>query len=107
VSEGEPRQVLSIVLFNALDAMEGKGSLALETGKAGEAVFVRIADSGPGIPPAALQRIFDPFFTTKADRGGTGLGLSIAWRIVDELGGRIQAASQQGRGACFTLVLPA
>ncbi len=105
-SEGELRQVFLIILTNALDAIENSGTLALETGRVDNAVFVRISDSGPGIPPEHLNRIFDPFFTTKQDKGGTGLGLSIAYKIVSNHNGTIAAHSEEGKGTTFTITLP-
>jgi signal transduction histidine kinase len=64
-----------------------------------------VEDDGPGIPPAERERIFTPFFTTKA--GGTGLGLAVVQRIVDAHGGSVEVDSAPGRGARFTVRLPA
>jgi signal transduction histidine kinase len=69
-------------------------------------VFVKISDTGPGIPPHLINRIFDPFFTTKSKKGGTGLGLSIADKIVKENNGKIDAISEEGKGTTFTITLP-
>jgi signal transduction histidine kinase len=66
---------------------------------------VVVSDDGPGITPEDLPRIFTPFFTTK-DRG-TGLGLATVQRIVDAHGGSIEVESSPGRGATFSLWLPA
>lgn len=71
-----------------------------------EVVRVIVADSGPGIPPEAIESIFEPFFTTKAPGEGTGLGLAIVAATVTELGGRIEATSAAGGGATFHLFLP-
>ncbi len=68
-------------------------------------VAFAVADTGPGIPQADVPRVFEPYFTTK--EGGTGLGLAIAQRIADEHGGRLDVASAPGKGATFTLTLPA
>jgi signal transduction histidine kinase len=105
-SEGELRQVLLIVVTNALDAMQDRGSLHCRTCAAGGCVAVEITDSGPGIPEEHRARLFTPFFTTKAERGGTGLGLSIARRIVEDAGGTISIASRPGSGATVTISLP-
>jgi signal transduction histidine kinase len=67
---------------------------------------ITVTDSGPGIPPDALERIFDPFFTTKGTGEGTGLGLSIAYGIVEAHGGRLLAENVKGGGARFTILLP-
>jgi len=105
-NESELRQVFLTIIVNALDAMEDKGTLTIETGTEGNTVFVKISDTGPGIPSDLIGRIFDPFFTTKSEKGGTGLGLSIAKRIVQENNGRIDVASEEGKGTTFTIILP-
>jgi nitrogen fixation/metabolism regulation signal transduction histidine kinase len=66
---------------------------------------VEVKDTGPGIPPAQLQRIFIPFFTTKAK--GHGIGLALAHRVIAEHGGGLTAANSPGGGAVFTVKLPA
>ncbi len=105
-NEGELRQVFLVLLINALDAMENKGTLTIETGTREKSAWVRISDSGPGIPADQLQKIFQPFFTTKIEKGGTGLGLSIAHRIISNHRGSLTAVSEQGQGAAFTITLP-
>jgi PAS domain S-box-containing protein len=105
-NEGELRQVFLVLLINALDAMENKGAITVETGAEEGGAWIRISDSGPGISPENLKRIFHPFFSTKIEKGGTGLGLSIAHRIIVNHGGTLTAASEQGRGASFTITLP-
>jgi PAS domain S-box-containing protein len=69
-------------------------------------VFVRVVDSGTGIPRDILPRIFEPFFTTKSEGEGTGLGLSICQGIAREHGGELKAENVAGGGASFTLALP-
>src|SRR5690606_39538251 len=64
-----------------------------------------VSDDGPGIPPDVVPRIFDPFFTTR--QGGTGLGLSVVHRAVEAHGGAICVDGGEGRGASFTVYLPA
>lgn len=105
-NEGELRQVFLAVITNAVDAMEENGTLTIETGTEGDAVYIKIGDTGPGIPAADIGRIFGPFFTTKSERGGTGLGLSIANKIILNHKGRIDVASEEGKGATFTIMLP-
>jgi PAS domain S-box-containing protein len=104
--ENDFRQVFLSVIVNALDAMEDRGALTLEAARKDKGVFVRISDTGPGIPTAVLHRIFDPFFTTKANKGGTGLGLSIANRILRDYGGEFVVETGEGKGSAFTLILP-
>ena len=69
-------------------------------------VLITVADTGSGIPEAALERIFEPFFTTKEVGKGTGLGLSVSYGIITEMGGTIRAENTVGDGAVFTVVLP-
>jgi signal transduction histidine kinase len=98
-------QVLLNLVRNGLDALgEGGGSISVAAARAPGGVAFTVADGGPGIPAADLPRVFEPYFTTKA--GGTGLGLAIARRIAEEHGGSLEAASEPGAGATFTLVLP-
>jgi two-component system NtrC family sensor kinase len=102
-------QVFLNIVNNARQAIVSAdvGSrIDISTAANGRTVRVRIADDGPGIPARVLRRIFDPFFTTKPEGEGTGLGLSICYGIVEEHGGKIWAASAEGRGAAFTIDLP-
>jgi len=102
------RQAVINLLTNALDAAGEGGVITVSTGRAGkEAAFVSVADDGPGIAAEDIQRIFNPFFTTKPPGKGTGLGLSICHNIVARMGGVIDVKSEPGRGAVFTIVLPA
>jgi signal transduction histidine kinase len=78
----ELNQVWTNLIDNAVDAMEGAGTLTLRTSQSGDNAIVEFRDTGSGIPPELKQRIFDPFFTTKPVGVGTGLGLDISWRIV-------------------------
>ncbi|MFZ7126563.1 MAG: two-component system sensor histidine kinase NtrB [Desulfobacterales bacterium] len=96
------------IILNAAQAMEGKGKLHLSTrlSEAGDAVVIRIADTGPGIPGEILPRIFEPFFTTKEEGQGTGLGLSLVYGIVENHGGTIQASNNDPCGTVFTIQLP-
>jgi two-component system NtrC family sensor kinase len=105
-NEGDLRQTFLSVITNAVDAMEGKGTLIIETGIEGNSLSIKISDTGPGISPHLINRIFDPFFTTKSEKGGTGLGLSIADKIIKENDGKIEVASEEGKGTTFTIKLP-
>lgn len=99
------RQVIWNIAINALQAMGEKGTLTIETGRAGGYSYFKIGDTGPGIPPASLAQIFKPFHTTKPQ--GTGLGLAIADRIIKAHGGRIDVRSKLGVGTAFSVYLPA
>jgi PAS domain S-box-containing protein len=105
-NEGELRQVCVALIINALDAMENKGLLTIETGTRADDAYIMISDTGPGISRENLAKIFSPFFTTKAASGGTGLGLPIAQKIITSHHGSIQATSGQDHGATFTITLP-
>ena len=79
---GELNQVWTNIIDNAIDAMDGHGTLTIRTSRDRDCVLVEIGDTGTGIPPELQRRIFDPFFTTKEVGQGTGLGLDISYRIV-------------------------
>ncbi len=81
---GELNQVWTNLIDNAVDAMDGSGTLRVSTRADEESVVVEIADSGPGLDPEVAARAFDAFFTTKDVGKGTGLGLDIARRVVVE-----------------------
>jgi|GEM_PF-1200717 len=102
-------QVFMNLLVNAAHAMEGpRGTITLRTDLAdsGTEVWVEVADTGKGIPEEILGRIFDPFFTTKPVGKGTGLGLSLAYGIIQKHNGRIEVASEVGKGTTFRVTLP-
>ncbi len=98
------RQVLVNLLVNALEAVNGRGSITLSARPERWYVLVEVADDGPGLPPADLDRLFDPFYSTR--ERGSGLGLAIAKRIVEAHGGVIKAANQPRGGAILTFTLP-
>ncbi|TCC17095.1 sensor histidine kinase [Kribbella sindirgiensis] len=94
---GELNQVWTNLIDNAVDAMDGVGTLRITTLADGDRIVVEIADTGPGMPPEVAARAFEPFYTTKDVGKGTGLGLDIAQRIVAEHhGGTIGITSRPG-----------
>ena len=94
---GELNQVWTNLIDNAIDAMDGAGTLRLATRAEGADVVVEVADTGPGMPPDVAARAFETFYTTKDAGEGTGLGLDIAQRIIVERhGGTITIDSQPG-----------
>jgi hypothetical protein len=97
-------QVLLNLLLNAVQAMQGPGTVNVGIGSRDSFARVAVSDTGRGIPPQNLPNIFRPFYTTKG--GGTGLGLSLARRIVEDHHGRIEVASAVGKGSTFTVLLP-
>ena len=93
---GELNQVWTNLIDNAVDAMDGAGTLRCRPGRRDD-VVVEIGDTGPGMPPEVAARAFEPFYTTKDVGKGTGLGLDIARRIVvDRHGGTIDIESRPG-----------
>jgi len=97
VFAAELNQVWTNLIDNALDAMDGAGTLRLATSVDGDEVLIEITDSGPGIDPEIQARVFEPFFTTKDVGSGTGLGLDISRRIVTvRHGGTISFTSVPG-----------
>ena len=104
---GHLQQILSNILLNAAQAMEGTGLIEAAARPTGDGhLVITIRDSGPGIPPECLERLFEPFFTTKPPGEGIGLGLAISYEIAQELGGAIRAFNDPRGGACFELTLP-
>jgi len=104
----ELNQVWTNLVDNAIDAMEGRGTLSLraERDPEGDGVRVTVCDSGPGIPDDIRERLFEPFYTTKPPGKGTGLGLHISHNVIGRHGGRIDVTSSPA-GACFEVSLPA
>jgi len=94
---GELNQVWTNLISNAVEAMDGKGTLRLSTRATQNTVVIEVADTGCGLPPDVAARAFEPFFTTKDAATNTGLGLDIARRIIAELhGGTIDIDSRPG-----------
>ncbi|MBL8573927.1 MAG: response regulator [Hyphomicrobiaceae bacterium] len=108
VDPGQLENALINLVFNARDAIGGRGRIRLAT-RAGTDGMVRIevADDGTGMNPETLGRIFEPFFTTKPAGAGSGLGLSMVYGFVRQSGGRIAVASEPGQGTTVSIDLPA
>lgn len=114
-------QMLVNLAANARDAMPDGGTLTIETANvtidaataqargvaAGDYVTVAVIDSGVGIDDSIRPHLFEPFFTTKRREGATGLGLATVYGIVTQAGGHLLVDSEVGRGARFTVFLPA
>jgi two-component system sensor histidine kinase HydH len=97
-------QVLLGLLTNAAQALPPGGRIDLEASAGGDAVEIRVSDSGPGVPLDQRDHIFEPFFTTR--KRGTGLGLAVARQIVEAHGGTIAVDDSPLGGARFLLHLP-
>ncbi|MBE0535604.1 MAG: GHKL domain-containing protein [Phycisphaerae bacterium] len=99
-------QVFCNLIKNAIDAMQGRGTLTIRIWCADEVLFVSFGDTGRGFAADDAARIFEPFYTTKGPGKGTGLGLSICKDIIEKYGGRITAENAAGGGGVFTVQLP-
>ncbi len=109
----EINQVILNIILNAIDAIKDvknqkrKGTITINTRRAGAWVEIRIRDTGSGIPENIRTKIFDPFFTTKDVGRGTGQGLNIAYSVVvNKHGGTIRFQSIVGKGTTFIIRLP-
>ncbi len=105
---GQLNQVFMNIILNAAEAMQGQGTLRVNTrlGPERDTVILEFADTGCGIKEEYLTRIFDPFFTTKEVGKGTGLGLSMSYGIVQKHRGRIWVKSREREGTTFSIELP-
>jgi signal transduction histidine kinase len=101
-------RVLQNLLTNAVRHTPAGGTVTVRAAYVGERLELSVADTGEGIDPALLERVFEPFWRADPARGGpgAGLGLTLAQRIVEALGGRIEAQAEPARGARFAVVLP-
>jgi two-component system NtrC family sensor kinase len=99
-------QAIMNLVANALDAIEGPGTIVIFAGGEGKDYVIRIEDSGPGIPAASRLRILEPFYTTKDVGSGTGLGLSITDSIVKKHGGTLEFGDAPRGGAAAWIRLP-
>ena len=102
-------QVLMNLISNAIKYTPDGGTIDVSSGHSGDEVWVKVQDSGVGIPKEDLDRVFDRFYRVDKARsresGGTGLGLSIAQEIVSRHGGRIELESEPGKGTTATVIL--
>jgi two-component system, NtrC family, nitrogen regulation sensor histidine kinase NtrY len=100
------RRVIINLVDNAIEAMERRGEIVVETqlDRANSIARVIVADDGPGIPPAEREKLFLPYYSTK--RRGSGLGLAIVRRIIAEHGGSVEVTDNTPHGTRFTIELP-
>ena len=101
----ELREVLTNLIFNAVDAMPCGGRISVSTASRDGHTHMSVSDTGTGMTEEDRRRCLEPFFTTKGDRG-TGLGLSVVYGIIQRHGGTIDIASEVGRGTTFAISLP-
>ena len=95
------------LITNSIDAMASGGKLSVRLEPVNDRLRLEIEDTGSGIPPELLAHIFDPWVTTKPHGKGSGLGLSIARQVIASHGGTIRVDNRPGKGAMFTIDLPA
>ena len=103
--ESALREVLTNLVFNAVDAMPQGGRVSLETSIENERAVLRVSDTGTGMTEAVRRRCLEPFFSTKGEHG-TGLGLSMVYGIVERHRGQLEIESAVGRGTTFIIRLP-
>ena len=96
-------QVFLNLFINASQAIADKGRLSLSTSEDENNLYIKVKDSGSGIPKEVLPRIFEPFYSTKKS---SGLGLSVSYNIIKHHGGEIRAESSPGKGTTFSMSLP-
>ncbi len=108
VRPGDFLRALHNIVANAVHAAAERqdGLIDITISRSGGEARVEVADNGKGMTPEQLARAGEPYFTTKAPGKGTGLGLSIARRVMEQHGGRLEIASEVGKGTKVTLALP-
>src|SRR5687767_1120691 len=104
IDRGLLRQAIHNLVKNGMEALSRGGELTIASQLAGDAVDLRVSDTGDGIQREVAEQLFEPFFTTKPQ--GTGLGLSIARQITEEHGGDLRWENRAGGGATFIIRLP-
>jgi nitrogen-specific signal transduction histidine kinase/ribosomal protein S18 acetylase RimI-like enzyme len=102
----ELQQVFLNLFINAVQAMDGEGTLLIKVKSKEGNLIVSVSDTGGGINEKDMDNVFNPFFTTKEPGKGTGLGLSIVYQIIHNMGGRVHVDSTVGHGTTFYLLLP-
>jgi signal transduction histidine kinase len=103
--ESALREVLTNLIFNAVDAMPEGGRVSIETSIVGDDAVIRVRDTGTGMTESVRQRCLEPFFSTKGERG-TGLGLSMVYGIIERHRGKLEIESAAGQGTTFIIRLP-
>ena len=99
------KEMLTNLIFNAVDAMPSGGHIHLSVKQEEDKVLLALKDNGKGLSKEETEQIFNPYFTTK-DRGHAGLGLSIAKRFIERYGGSIMVESVKGAGTTFKVEFP-
>jgi PAS domain S-box-containing protein len=100
------REILTNLIFNAVEAMPEGGVLTLKTHRQDQAVLIEVGDTGVGMSEEVQTKVFDPFYTTKGI-SNSGLGLSVSYSLANRYGGDLRVTSKRGKGSVFTIQLPA
>lgn len=100
----ELREVLTNLIFNAVEAMPQGGTITLRTSADNNGVLLQVSDTGIGMTDEVRERCFEPFFTTKGD-AGTGLGLAVVYGIIERHGGKLEVTSTPEKGTSFNVLL--
>ena len=104
-SAPEIRELLTNLIFNAVDAMPQGGTITLRTRATGDGIELLVADTGAGMSEEVLRRCFEPFFTTKGE-SGSGLGLSMVYGTIERHNGTVNVKSKPGSGTTFLIHFP-
>ena len=105
-NEDRLRTALENLCYNALSFTPPEGTITLSLSRQKNSAVIRVEDTGTGIRPEDLPHVFERGFTSRSDQGGEGLGLFLVRSVALEHGGTVEAESQPGQGACFSLYLP-
>ncbi len=104
-SAAELREVFTNLISNAIDALPQGGDIKIRTFREDSHIYIKVEDTGIGIPESIRNRVFDPFFTTKGVQS-TGLGMSVSYGIINRHRGNITVDSVENQGTTFTIKLP-
>jgi len=99
-------QVFMNILSNAIDSIEERGDIFIDTSMNKSNIIIKIRDTGKGMSKKTSSHVFEPFYTTKDVGEGMGLGLSVSYGIIEQHKGRIDLRSEPGSGSEFIIALP-
>lgn len=105
IDQGKIRRALDNIVINATEVLDHGGRISVSCQHLGDGLSIRVADSGPGIPPEIKHLIFEPFATFGKEKG-SGLGLAMARKAIEDHGGTITLETGPGTGTAFTITLP-
>jgi PAS domain S-box-containing protein len=105
-NEADLKEVLTSLIFNAVDGMPKGGIITFRTRAAGESCVFECSDTGMGMTAETREKCLEPFFTTKGEQGSMGLGLSVVYGIIQRHGGSVEIESEPGKGTTVRIRLP-